>query len=222
MSSSSYDLQAKLARMLDDGVWRAGERLPPERELSEQFGLARNTVRRALKALEDAGRLQRHVGRGTFVHHGNPSTSDKLAARIDLASPAEVMEVRQIFEPQAANLTAGRASIEELQAIEEAYRRSVSAKGFAEFEHWDGQLHLAIIRATRNSLLIEYCEAIGEARQQPQWYRLKQRSLTPNTRTLYDQQHGDIVAALRERDANGARAAMLRHLVSVRDHLLGT
>lgn len=221
MASSSYDLQAKLGRMLDEGVWRAGERLPPERELSEQFGLARNTVRRALKALEDAGRLERHVGRGTFVHLGTVGPA-KLAARIDLASPAEVMEVRQIFEPQAANLTAGRASIEELQAIEEAYRRSVAAKGFAEFEHWDGQLHLAIIRATRNSLLIEYCEAIGEARQQPQWYRLKQRSLTPTTRSLYDQQHGDIVAALRERDATAARAAMLRHLVSVRDHLLGS
>jgi DNA-binding FadR family transcriptional regulator len=221
MSTSSYDLQAKLGRMLDDGVWRAGERLPPERELSEQFGLARNTVRRALKALEDAGRLRRHVGRGTFVHQSAAPESAKLAARIELASPAEVMEVRQIFEPQAANLAAGRASVEELHAIEEAYRRSVAAKGFAEFEHWDGQLHLAIIRATRNALLIDYCEAIGDARQQPQWYRLKQRSLTAATRSLYDQQHGDIVAALRERDASAARAAMLRHLIAVRDHLLG-
>ena len=45
--------------------------------------------------------------------------------------------------------------------------------------------------------------------------------MTPQTRSLYDQQHGDIVAALRERDAVAARAAMTRHLVSVRDNLLG-
>ncbi len=221
MTFSSYDLEAKLSRMLEEGVWRPGERLPPERDLSEQFGLARNTVRRALKGLEKAGKLERHVGRGTFVHAAPAARAARPDGRLDLASPAEVMEVRQIFEPQAANLVAGRASAEELHAIEEAYRRSIAAKGLAEFEHWDGELHLAIIRATRNSLLIEYCTAIGEVRQTPQWYRLKQRSLTPQTRSLYDQQHGDIVAALRERDAVAARAAMIRHLTSVRDNLLG-
>ncbi len=222
MPASAFDLEAKLTRMLNEGVWQAGERLPPERDLAEQFGMARNTVRRALKALEGSGRLERHVGRGTFVNQVTSSGLGQLVSRIELASPAEVMEVRQIFEPQAAALAAGRASSEELQAIEEAYRHSVSAKGVAEFEHWDGQLHLTVIRATRNALLIEYCQAIGAVRQQPQWYRLKQRSLTPAARMLYDQQHGDIVTALRERDAVAARTAMQRHLTSVRDNLLAT
>ena len=120
MAFSSYDLEAKLTRMLEDGVWRPGERLPPERELSEQFGLARNTVRRALAALEQAGKLERHVGRGTFVNRNRTGGPAMREARFDLASPAEVMEVRQIFEPHAANLVAGRASVEELQTIEEA------------------------------------------------------------------------------------------------------
>ena len=220
MGFSAYDLEAKLVRMLEDGVWRPGERLPPERELSVQFGLARNTVRRALKELEKAGRLERHVGRGTFVNRPRAAGAG-AEGRLDLASPAEVMEVRHIFEPHAASLAAGRASADELQSIDEAYRRSLAAKGFAEFEHWDGQLHLAIIRATRNSLLIEYCAAIGEVRQQPQWNQLKRRSMTPEVRALYDRQHGGIVAALRERDAVAARAAMVNHLVSVRDNLLG-
>jgi DNA-binding FadR family transcriptional regulator len=220
MSTSSYDLATKLTQMIETGVWLEGERLPPERDLSAQFGMARNTVRRALKSLEDAGRLVRHVGRGTFVR-GVAHAESALARRIEQASPAEVMEVRLIFEPQASNLAAGRATAEDLQAIEQAYRRSRAAADVVEFEHWDAELHLAIIQATRNALLIEYCEAIGAARQQPQWFRLKQRSLTPEARVLYDQQHGAIIDALLDRDAATARAAMQQHLISVRDGLLG-
>ena len=220
MSASAFDLATKLTQMIETGVWREGQRLPPERDLSTQFGMARNTVRRALKSLEDAGRLVRHVGRGTFVRGLGPDSSP-LASRIEQASPAEVMEVRLIFEPQASNLAAGRATAEDLQAIEQAYRKSHTAVDVADFEHWDAELHLAIIRATRNALLIEYCEAIGAARQQPQWFRLKQRSLTPEARALYDQQHGAVVSALLERDTAAARTAMHQHLISVRDGLLG-
>jgi DNA-binding FadR family transcriptional regulator len=221
MAASSYDLALKLSGMIETGVWLEGQRLPPERELSTQFGMARNTVRRALKSLEEAGRLVRHVGRGTFVRGLRHDGAIPLASRIEQASPAEVMEVRLIFEPQASNLAAGRATAEDLQLIEQAYRNSRGAADVAEFERWDAALHLAIIRATRNTLLIEYCEAIGAARQQPQWYRLKQRSLTPEARALYDQQHGAIVAALRDRDTAAARAAMQQHLISVRDGILG-
>lgn len=220
--ASSYDFAANLSRMIEEGVWLDGQRLPPERQLSEEFGLARNTVRRALKALEENGRLVRHVGRGTFVRlPPGAKANGELLGRMEQASPADVMEVRLTIEPQAAMLAAGRATSEDLKAIEQAYRQSIAAKGVAEFEHWDAKLHLAIFRATRNALLIDYCEAINTVRQQPQWYRLKQRSVSPETRSRYDQQHGAIVAALRDRDADAARTAMHRHLVMVRDRLLG-
>lgn len=220
MASSAYDLAAELDRMIDAGVWRQGQRLPPERALSMQFGMARNTVRRALKQLEDAGRLDRHVGRGTFVA-ATGNGGGRVAGRMDHASPAELMEVRLIFEPQAAVIAAGRASAEDLRAIEDAYRHSAAAQGNAEFEEWDALFHLAIVKATHNSLIVDYCEAINEARRQPQWNRLKQRSTTPESRALYDRQHGAIVAALRDRDADGARAALQIHLAAVRDRLLG-
>jgi DNA-binding FadR family transcriptional regulator len=221
MTSSSYDLAAKLARMIDDGAWLQGQRLPPERDLAEQFGMARNTVRRALKSLEDGGVLIRQVGRGTFVRPASPHRLGRLSSQIEQSSPAEIMEVRLIFEPQAALIAAGRAAPEDLRAIEQAFRNSVAAKGAAEFEEWDARFHLSIIRATRNTMLIDYCEAINAARQQPQWHRLKQRSTTPESRSLYDRQHGAIVAALRDRDADAARAALQRHLTDVRDRLLG-
>jgi DNA-binding FadR family transcriptional regulator len=80
---------------------------------------------------------------------------------------------------------------------------------------------LAPGRAARNTVLIDYCAAINAARQQPQWHRLKRRSTTPESRSLYDRQHVAVVAALKNRNADAARAALQRHLAEARDRLLG-
>ncbi len=68
----------------------------------------------------------------------------------------------------------------------------------------DSHLHVAICRAARNVLILDYCTAIDAARNQPRWHRLKQRAVTPEFRALYNRHHGDIVVALTERDANAA------------------
>ena len=211
------DLNAKI----DGGIWQNGDRLPPERELATQYGLARNTLRRALKTLEGDGRLIRHVGRGTFVQAPQAPAPGDLARRMRDASPEDLMEMRLIMEPEAAALATARATAGELREIETIYRGSLAVKGIAEFELWDSHLHVAICRAARNVLILDYCTAIDAARNQPRWHRLKQRAVTPEFRALYNRHHGDIVVALTERDANAARHAVHHHLSMVRDHLLG-
>ena len=138
------------------------------------------------------------------------------------ASPSDLMEVRLIIEPQVAMLAASRASADDFTVMETALRNSISARGLAEFEHWDAQLHLAIFRATKNAVLIDYCEAINAARNEPNWYRLKKRTITPELRVTYDRQHSDLVSALKDRDTEAARRYALVHLTMVRDNLLGT
>jgi DNA-binding FadR family transcriptional regulator len=211
-----------LTARIESGEWADGYRLPPERALAAEHGLARNTLRRALDELEERGLIVRQVGRGTFVRgHPRPAASDPLLARMRNASPVDLIEVRLIIEPQAAVLAATRASADDLAAIEAALRHSVLAKGTAEFEHWDAALHLAIFKATKNGLLIDYCEAITSIRNQARWHRLKQRTVTPDSRHAYDRHHSAIATALRERDGERARQAMLEHLTTVRDHLVG-
>jgi len=211
-------IASDIVRRIQTGEWPDGYRLPPERELAATYGLARNTVRRALDALDH--RLVRIVGRGTYVRNGQREAAHPSAERLKLASPADVMEMRLIIEPQAAALAATRASAEELAGIQDMLRRSVTARGTAGFEEWDAALHLAIFRATKNALLIEYCEAINAARHQPHWYRLKQRSVTEGVRRQYDSEHTAIVAALLQRDAEAARRLVHRHLQHVSENLL--
>lgn len=216
------DVVRDIVGKIEGGVWTNGERLPPERALAEQYGLARNTVRRALKLLQDEGRLQRRTGCGTFVQSRVAPATGDLARRMQDASPEDVIELRLIVEPETAALATARATAAELREIELILRSSLSAKGTAEFEVWDAKLHLAIFRAARNALLLDYCKAINAARNHPRWHKIKQRSVAPQARAIYHRQHADLVTALSERDAEAARAAAYRHLVTVRDNLLGT
>ncbi|SMF55076.1 transcriptional regulator, GntR family [Tistlia consotensis] len=213
------------------GELTEGAQLPTERELAAAFGVARNTVRQALDRLESDGILVRQVGRGTFVRQGlrgqasapAPAQSQgvTLSQRMREASPADLMEVRLIIEPQSAALAANRASSNDLERIREALRASISARGLAEFEHWDAQLHLRVFEATKNAVLIDYCRAINRVRDEPAWYQLKKRTVTPELRTVYDRQHSSLVEALAEHDPEGAREAMRAHLLRVRQNMLG-
>lgn len=217
---NAFDIAQELRRMIASGEWNSGGRLPPERVLAGRFAVARNTLRRALAYLADAGHLTRHVGRGTFIVPQGKSFGDGTGLRMSEASPRDILETRLIIEPRAAGLAATRASRADLDAISGAFDASVAAKDIGEFEHWDARLHLAIFVGAKNEVLIDYCRAISEVRNQPQWFELKKRSLTAATRGIYDDQHRAIVGALLERNATAAGDAMRQHLRTVEDNIL--
>jgi DNA-binding FadR family transcriptional regulator len=220
-SPSAARLLASLRQAIERGEWQAGQRIPTERDLAQQFSSARNTVRRALKILEQEGHLHREVGRGTFVARPARQGHDDLARRIESASPLEIMEVRLMLEPQAAELAAVRANGAELDAMASCLEHSEAAKTTADFEMWDGLFHQALIAACRNHLLIDIYDAINAVRRQAQWAALKERTMTREWRIHLQTQHRKIVAALRTRDAKLAAAEMLKHLQDVKRNLVG-
>ena len=64
-----------IARKIQEGVWRAGDRLPSESELVTQFGISRMTVNRALRELAAQGRIVRVAGVGSFVAEVKPNAN---------------------------------------------------------------------------------------------------------------------------------------------------
>jgi DNA-binding FadR family transcriptional regulator len=219
---SGDHLLQSLQEAIDTGRWKPGERMPTERALSVQYGVARNTIRRALQQLEDAGRIARHVGRGTFVEQGKRRPPNDLARRIENASPTEIMEVRLIIEPQAAECAAARANGAEIDAMAECLTQGEKAPTIAEFEMWDGLFHQALIASCRNQLLIDIYDAINAVRRKADWAALKERVVTPARRTVTEKQHRGIVAALKARDAQRAGLEMKSHLLDVRRSLVGS
>jgi DNA-binding FadR family transcriptional regulator len=217
----AISLRDRLAIELGADRWKTGERMPTERALSERYGVARNTVRRALQALEDEALIVRHVGRGTF--RTGTATAAQPTAVDDFAgcSPAAVIECRLVFEPQLAPLIVGRASQQDLDRMEECLLGGEAAATTAEFEVWDGALHDAFAVATRNEAMIAVTRSLARVRLQAEWGQIKARSMTPERRARLQSEHRGIVEAFRQRDREEAARLLREHILFVRSYMLG-
>lgn len=194
-----------------------GGRLPTERALAERSGESRTTVRRALGILEADGRIVRHIGRGTFLAPTDSREIDGSGA----TSPAEIIAVRLLIEPQMMPMAVAAATPLDFGEIRRCLDGGDAAEGFEDFEVWDTALHHAFGAATHNTLLVSTMEMINSARKAPLWGTLKRRSSTRERREAYRQDHHDIAEALTERDAGAAQEAMRSHLLRVRANILG-
>jgi GntR family transcriptional regulator, uxu operon transcriptional repressor len=212
-----------------------GARLPTERQLAADLGVSRSAIRHAMAMLQAEGHVSREVGRGTFLRHDVAapdraavdadeqgfSGPDGLSGSDDYA-PADVIMVRQLFEPNAMSLVVAWATARDFAEMDRCLRGGERAADHDEFEVWDAALHRSIIAATRSPLLIRLYAEVERARHGRVWGDLKRRSASAARRDEYRRDHEEIVTALRMRDADGATAAMRTHLARVSRHLLGT
>lgn len=215
------DIAAALKKRISAGEWLHIGRMPPERDLALEFGVARNTVRRAVGFLESDGTVVRHVGRGTFLTTPDPTSMSATLARMEGTSPADMMEIRQLLEPAAASFAATNASAGELNAVREAHQSACDATDMPAFEHWDAEFHHRIFACCRNDFLKEIHNLMRTLRNQSPWFEMKKRSFSETRRQVYCVEHQAILDALLRRDPDAAKAAMLDHLRTVQQNLLG-
>jgi DNA-binding FadR family transcriptional regulator len=216
--SVEQSLRSLLAEGAQDGSFGPGSKLPTERALVERLAAPRSAIRRALEILERDGVVVRHVGRGTFLTEAAVEAARTAPAD---TSPAEIMQVRLVLEPPVAALAARVATQADLDRISQCLERGGDTDEFEAFERWDGKLHRAIAEAAHNGLLMNMFDVMNTARQLPVWGSLKRRTSSTERRRCYHAEHTTIVDALRDRDPDGAQAAMRRHLENVADNLLG-
>ncbi|GGD42064.1 FadR/GntR family transcriptional regulator [Sinisalibacter lacisalsi] len=222
MRGNADEIAGELRKRVMAGEWGGEKRLPTEREFATQYGVARNTIRRAFDQLEADGLLARQVGRGTYLRdHQADDEIAEIVRRMEGTSPADMMEVRLLLEPAATAFAATNASSSALAAIAEAHERAVAAKEMPEFEAWDAEFHRKIFSCTRNDLLREFHEVIRILRDQPKWFEMKARSFAEDRRKIYCEEHAKILEALNARHPEQAAAAMRTHLESVQKNLLG-
>lgn len=217
----AHDLAINLVCLIEDKTFREGQRLPSERELCERFGSARNTVRRALAMLKDEHRVVRPGLRGGYIVDQSAVAAPPARSISTHAGPADLMELRLIAEPSAAAIAAVRASSADLDAIERAASQTAHAKTIFGREAADAAFHMAIFRSTRNPMLVWLSESINAVRESAEWVHNKQRILSEERQCAFDAQHLQIIASLRTRDPEQARAAMRAHIDSLRKELLG-
>ena len=212
-----------LAGWLDEFGARPGERLPPERQLSEKLGISRGELRKAMTALEAEGMVERHVGRGTFLKApavAKTSDASLLERLSQVTSPHDAMMARLSLEPEMAGHAAIHASqrhLTEARALADAMR---TAKNWEEYEDLDAHLHELIAVASGNPLLVELHRIVNAVRLSVVWSVLEIPQAGPPSDYHSFAEHDVIISALEKRDRNAARTAMRDHLKSVRSKLL--
>lgn len=199
--------------LLEEGL-QPGDRLPAERSLAEQLERSRAAVRKVLDEFEAEGRVERHVGRGTFLIQPALDGSDSM-------SPRDVMTVRRLLEPAVARRIVAEATPADVGEIRRCMERCESAESYRDFEHWDGAAHRAMIEAAHSPLLSRMYQIVDQARSGSLWGELKQRSASPETVESYIDDHRRILEAIVNRDPEGAERAMLAHVENVTKRLFG-
>jgi DNA-binding FadR family transcriptional regulator len=222
MPRTTPDLREFILSSLRAQHWRAGDRLPPERELCEQFDMGRGGVRRVLLEFKELGAITQTVGSGTFVTDKAASVAKTLSPANPLrhTSPAELMQARLALEPAIIDMVIANATPADFEQMESCCERAEAAATIGEFEHWDGMLHETIAAAAHNSFVANVFRLMNEVRNQGEWGVLKKRSVTRERRVQYQAEHRQLVKAIKRRDAAQARKAALDHLLRVQRNLL--
>jgi GntR family transcriptional regulator, transcriptional repressor for pyruvate dehydrogenase complex len=194
------------------GSWKAGDKIPPERELCQQLGIARTSLREALKAMELIGMLDSRVGDGTFVCPRTEFLSRPLLWAFtgsDHTELHDIMEARTIIEENLAGLAAERASDEDIGKIGEAVQamRDSIARGDSILEA-DMSFHMAICHAAQNEVLRNAVQLLRNLMRQWIYYKL----LIPDVAPTVLKRHMAIYRAISRRKPSSARAEMRRHL----------
>ena len=218
-SGGSAAIAARLRQAIHDGDYVFGERLPAERDLASHFGTSRNTVREALRRLEEAHLVTRRIGSGTFVSYRPPVGNGHIA---ELTSPLELIEVRLCIEPRIARLAVTNASSRDLDRLAEALERVESSGSDREFfSRADEKFHLLLAECTHNPLMVWLYQQINEIRGHAQWDGMKEQILSADRIGDYNLEHRQLFNALRKRDVEAAVSVITKHLERARRDLMG-
>ncbi len=206
----------KIKDMLIRGELKAGDRLPPEKELAERLGLSRSSLREAVKALELIRVLNVRRGDGTYVTSLDANLlNEAVAFIVDLhqdRSVLELFEVRRILEPATGFMAAGKITAEELGALRATMDGIDETTEIEELVAHDLEFHRIICRAAGNQYLGSLLDALSSSTVRARiWRGLTQDKAVAHTLA----EHEAIADSLERGDAELTRALLTVHVSGV-------
>jgi GntR family transcriptional repressor for pyruvate dehydrogenase complex len=208
----------QIEKRILSGELQSGDRLPTERELSEQFHVSRTAVREAMKTLAQRGLVDMRPGRGTIVIDGTSQAmrhSMGLMMKVGQAGSSEsLVEIREIIEPEIAALAAVRATDEQITAMREAVKiMDIYIHETNAYIKADNDFHRALAAGTQNILILSLVDSIVDLLSE-------QRKLIFSTNGAPERgqiHHKRILDSVIRHDVEAAREAMRAHLQQVRE-----
>lgn len=207
-----------LRRQISSGHFSLNEKLPPQRTLAKRFGVARGTVREALKQLEKTGFVVRRARSGTYAAY---SGHDHIPAIFEFAGPLELIDARLALEPHMVRLAALHADDLDLIEIEADFALLeggyIDAQTFADV---DERFHIGLARCAQNPLINWMMLTFQRVRSHARWAKIRTLTLEPKSIEIYTRHHRAIADAVHAGDADVASHLMKEHLAAARRSLI--
>ena len=212
-TTSAQQVAQQLLVMIRRGALKPGDQLPTERELIESLGVGRSSVREGLQILSTLNIVQASPGQGTFIKE--PRTEDVLRVDqigflINNAVALELLEARELIEPQSVRLACLRATDSDLAPIEALLQdhRSALNKRHPTDEH-AAKFHVLLAEASRNRVFVTFMRSILDLLQS----RGRTVRLTDELHELELNEHQEILRLVRERNAQAAAEYVSGHII---------
>ena len=200
-----------------EGIYRPGDRLPPEGELARQLGVSRTTIREALSALELLGIVEILHGEGTYVRKAVSIPKEEPEFLENLAKSSsflEALEVRKALDELTARLFVERATDEELgqlRALVAQMEEAVSRRDYERYLDTNMRFHLLLAEAARNAILLRLTHYMVRVMELLQEERLDYYVQNHRRAEETLKAHQRLFSALEKRNLDAALEAMRAH-----------
>jgi GntR family transcriptional repressor for pyruvate dehydrogenase complex len=216
-----YEEVAKQIERLILKKLKPGDKLPSERELAEMLQVSRSSIRDAIRGLELIGLVEPRQGAGTIVKELSAESvvnpfAKTLKQKREMV--AELLDFRKMLEPPLAARAATHATEEEIVEMDEILQRQEAKLALGEPAiAEDTEFHYSIALASGNGVVLKVLDVVMDLLRDTRERTLQvegrpQKSLAGHRR---------ILAAIKHRDAEAAKAAMRRHVEDVEEIVLG-
>ena len=210
---TTEEVVARVSELIKGAQLKAGDRLPPERELAKRLGVSRPSLRAGLRAMSSMGVLKSRQGAGTFVADGPPMLDSeplRLLASLHGFSFNHMFETRSILEVGAAGLAAEHATGEQLATLaDEIAEMYANLNDPQQYLVHDICFHRAVAAASNNPTLVTLVEMVSAVMYERRRETIERAHDFSESLELHQQ----VYRAIRARQPEEARAAMREHIV---------
>lgn len=218
------EIGQKLRDAIQQGVFKAGDKLPAERDIAAQFSVSRSVVREALILLELERCVEIRKGSGVYVLPASPDAISSPVPESDSVSCGvfELLQARQLLESEIAGFAALQATkndIVELRKAVELERVQLSSGTIA--EDTDEHFHYLVAMATQNAALVAIVQESWKLRHRSgMWQNHHHDTSDFSARWAWFEDRLRILQAIQHRDAAAAKQAMWQHIENVKNKML--
>lgn len=201
----------QIKQLVKEGKLNRGDKLPSERDLSDQLQVSRTSVREALRALETLGLVEARHGEGNFI---NDNLENSLLEPLSIvflllgSKSEEILELRKILEPETAAIAAKNitsAQIAELKKLADELNNTESVETSA---FLDKQFHYKIAEASGNLLISTIMFSLSSLIEE----YIENSQIHTFNKDLVKVHHEEICRALETHDCTAASEAVKKHL----------